>query len=388
VTASVLFYVQYLLGIGHLQRSLRIAEALIESGVAVTLVSGGPPVALPRNLAIRWIQLPPMRALDARFALVNATGRPVDDALRQERKAALLAAFVEARPDAVVIEGYPFARRAFRFELEPLVAAVRGAAPRPRLSCSLRDIIVSRDDPERCRAIVEQVRRDFTAVLVHGDPGFIPLDASFPAAPAIADRLIYTGYVAPPARRNDRPAGSSDAEVVVSAGGGAAGQALLNAALAARRAGCLAGSPWRLIAGSHLPEGEFARLRATAPAGVAIDRFRDDLPDLLAGCSVSVSQAGYNTVLEILAARASAVLVPFAAERETEQLQRAERLAALGAAEVVREDELGPARLAAAIERAAARRPALVALDTGGAEISAQLIAAGRTQNSTPSGIL
>ncbi len=76
---------------------------------------------------------------------------------------------------------------------------------------------------------------------------------------------------------------------------------------------------------------------------MTIERFRDDFAALLAGCRVSVSQAGYNTVLDILAARARAVLVPFAAERETEQLLRAERLAARGAAELVRESELTPA---------------------------------------------
>jgi len=90
---------------------------------------------------------------------------------------------------------------------------------------------------------------------------------------------------------------------------------------------------------------------------------------------VSVSQAGYNTVLDILATRARAVLVPFAAGRETEQLVRAERLAALGAAELVRENELSPQSLAAAIERAAAREPATVAIDTGGAAYTARLIA-------------
>src|SRR3954467_5547377 len=93
------------------------------------------------------------------------------------------------------------------------------------------------------------------------------------------------------------------------------------------------------------------------------------------GCRLSVSQAGYNTVLDLLAARARAVLVPFAARRETEQPLRAERLAALGAAELVRETELSAAVLSAAIERAAARpRPSLV-IDTGGASRSAQVIA-------------
>lgn len=376
MTASVLFYVQYLLGIGHLQRALRLADALTREAVAVTLVGGGMPVELPRDSAIRFVQLPPVRARDARFALVDGAGRPIDEALREERRAALLAAFAAARPDAVILEGFPFARRAFRFELEPLLAAARAATPRPRLICSVRDIVVMRDDPARRRDIVARVRRDFDAVLVHGDPAFIPFEASFPAAPEIADRLIYTGYVSPPPRSvGTAEIGGCD-QVVVTAGGGAAGRALLEAALAARRSGCLAGSSWRLIAGNNLPEADFVALRAGAPPGVAVERFRHDLAGLLRGCRVSVSQAGYNTVLDILAARARAVLVPFAAARETEQLLRAERLAALGAVELVRESELTPERLAAAIERAAGRAPAPVAVDTAGAACSAGLIAA------------
>jgi len=381
VTAAVLFHVQHLLGIGHLQRSLRVAEALAHDGIAVTLVGGGAPAALPRDSSIRFIQLTPVRALDARFELVDSDGRPIDDALREERRSALLAAFAAARPDAVIVEGFPFARRAFGFELDPLIAAVRAARPRPRLICSVRDIVVVRDDPLRHREIVERVRKDFDAVLVHGDPRFIPFDASFPAAPEIADRLIYTGYVSPPApvaAMDAEPAGgaaNTDA-VVVSAGGGAAGRALLRAALGARRSGCLAGLPWRLITGTNLPEADFAALCAEAPAGVVVERFRQNFNDLLRACRVSVSQAGYNTVLDILAARARAVLVPFAAARETEQLVRAERLAALGAVELVRESELSPESLGAAIERAASRRPATVSLDTNGAANSARLIAA------------
>src|SRR5712691_6353099 len=197
---SVLFYVQHLLGIGHLQRALRIAEALARNAVAVTLVSGGVPVALPRDPAIRFVQLTPVRANDARFELVDGAGQPIGDALREERRAALLAAFASTRPDGMIIEGYPFARRAFRFELEPLIAAVRAARPRPRLICSVRDIVVVRDDPRRHRDIAGSVRGDFDAVLVHGDAAFIAFEASFPAAPEIADRLIYTGYVCPPRR--------------------------------------------------------------------------------------------------------------------------------------------------------------------------------------------
>jgi predicted glycosyltransferase len=371
-----LFYVQHLLGIGHLQRALRISEALVQEGIGVTLVCGGPPVALPRDPSIDLVQLTPIRAHDARFDLVDSAGRPIDDALRDERREALLEAFARTRPDAVIIEGFPFARRAFRFELEPLIAAVRAATPRPRLLCSLRDIVVMRDDPERHRNIVLRVRRDFDAVLVHGDPALIPLDSSFLAAPEIADRVIYTGYVSPPAAPAGAAAAGGGGEVVVSAGGGAAGHALLRVALAARRSGCLAGLPWCLITGTNLPDADFAALGTDLPDGVVVERFCYNFVGLLRGCRVSVSQAGYNTALDILAARARAVLVPFAAGRETEQPMRAERLAALGAVELVREDELSPQSLAAAIERAASREPATVAIDTGGAVSSARLIAA------------
>jgi len=126
---------------------------------------------------------------------------------------------------------------------------------------------------------------------------------------------------------------------------------------------------------TFLPKADFVAMRQADPPGVAVERFAPDLAALLRGCHVSVSQAGYNTVLDILAAGARAVLVPFAAERETEQLRRAERLAGLGAVELVREGELSPETLAAAIERAAARAPAPIAVDTGGAERSARIIA-------------
>ena len=96
---------------------------------------------------------------------------------------------------------------------------------------------------------------------------------------------------------------------------------------------------------------------------------------MLRCCRVSVSQAGYNTMLDILAARAPAVVVPFASERETEQRLRAERLANRGVLELVPETDLTPARLARAIERAIERGPGAISVDTGGARRAGELLA-------------
>ena len=377
MSGSVLFYVQHLLGIGHVQRAFRLAEAVVREGINVTLVSGGEPPSGPICVqSARIVQLAPIRARDASFKeLVGPGGRPIDEKLRETRRGALLAAFEAAHPDAVVIEAFPFGRRAFRFELEPLIEEARLRRPRPRVLCSVRDIVVVPDDPRRRREIIDQVRTDFDCVFVHGDPGFIPLEASFSAASEIADRLVYTGYISEtdPIDGGDESAGAD--EVLVSVGGGAVGTTLLSTALEARRRGCLAGFTWRLLAGPNLPQQAFGILAGALPEGVVLERYRREFPQMLRRCRVSVSQAGYNTVLDILAARAPAVVVPFASERETEQQLRAERLATRGVLELVPETDLTSVRLARAIERAIKRGPVSTEIATGGARRSARLIA-------------
>jgi predicted glycosyltransferase len=376
MTGSVLFYVQHLLGIGHLRRALRIVDALAMDGAAVTLVSGGMPLsALAAHSAARIIQLAPIRARDVGFKeLVGPDDRPIDETLRNARRAALLDAYAAAQPDAVLIEAFPFGRRAFRFELDALIDMARLGRSRALVLCSLRDIVVTHGDTTRLRDIVDRVRAQFDFVLVHGDPAFIPLEASFPLAAEIADRLIYTGYVGAADTAADIDVGAGRNEVLVSAGGGAVGGVLLSTALEARRFGFLARFIWRLLAGPNLPDPEFEALAGSLPEGVILERYREDFPQLLRQCLVSVSQGGYNTVLEIVAARAAAVVVPFAAERETEQSLRAERLAASGVLEVVRENELSPERLAGAMNRAIDRGPGAITIDTGGAQSTAAVV--------------
>ena len=140
MTGAVLFYVQHLLGIGHLRRALHLVKAMTGDGLAVTLVSGGIPLPeLAGAAAERVVQLAPIRARDVSFKeLVDADGRPVDDTLRAVRRHVLLDTFAAARPDAVIIEAFPFGRRAFRYELDPLIEAARARRPRALVLCSLR----------------------------------------------------------------------------------------------------------------------------------------------------------------------------------------------------------------------------------------------------------
>ena len=362
----VFFYVQHLLGIGHLRRAALIARAILAHGPEVRFVSGGAPAGEVDLGPATLVQLPPAVSADVHFsALLDDAGRPIDDAWRDRRRRLLLSAFATARPDLVLVEMFPFGRRQFAFELMPLLDAARARGI--PTAVSLRDILVAKTKPERVAETVGIVKSRIDRVLVHGDPRLVGLDATFPGTAEIADRLVYTGYVADAAA--PMAANGEGDEVLVSAGGGVVGGPLLRAALAARPRTSLAAAPWRLIAGPNLAAAEFAALSASAPEGVVVERFRRDFPALLARSRLSLSQAGYNTVMDILAVGARAVVVPFADGAESEQSLRARLLADRGLLGLV-EPPVEPDRLAVAIEAALARprpRPGAIGLD-GAAE--------------------
>lgn len=369
----VLFYVQHLLGIGHLARASRIARALVEDGFDVTMVTGGTAVQNFPGPGIKHVELPPVAAGDAGFSgLVDLAGNPVDDAFRDRRRDMLLAAFRDFRPNIVIIEAFPFGRRQVRFELLPLLEEIAGLKERPIVLSSLRDILQERSKPGRDEESVALATSLFDGILVHGDPTFARLEDSFSLAGKIADRVLYTGLVAapPPAPASER------FDILVSAGGGAVGSALNEAAIGAARALPQA-LRWCLIAGPNLPKAAFDATVEHAPDNVSVVRFRPDFPSLLAAARLSVSQSGYNTACDILRAGCRAVFVPFTAGGETEQTARALRLEKLGLATVVSESALSPESLTRAIGSALDRSQQPVPpLDLDGAQKTATILRA------------
>lgn len=374
---QVFCYVQHLLGTGHQWRVAAISRELEARGATVTYVSGGMPLPDLDVGRARFVQLPPARAADASFKqLLDEHDQPVDEAWRVRRRDELLAVFAEARPDVLLVETFPFGRRLLRFELLPLLEAARARRPRPRIVCSVRDILEYRPQPDREQEIVELVERYFDLVLVHSDPRFVPFELSFPGTARIAGKLCYTGYVL--SRSDTGPTnGLGAGEVLVSAGGGAFGEHLLRAALAARPLSALAARTWRVLVGHGVARSRFEDLRALAADGIVIERNRADFPARLKSCAVSVSQGGYNTVLEVLDAGAPAVIVPHADDREKEQAVRARLLAARGLIYMVDSQTLTALTLAGAIDLAAATpRRGPPPIDMRGAAVSAELIAA------------
>jgi predicted glycosyltransferase len=183
-------------------------------------------------------------------------------------------------------------------------------------------------------------------VLVHGDPDFVALDASFPYTQRIKDRLRYTGYISSentPGRANIGPV-----DILVSAGGSAAGERLIECCIELAQQPAMQPFQWciRTVQYQQFQEQvrdlQFIRVEALKP----------DFFALLRQAKLSISQAGYNTVIDLLRTNTAALMIPYEGVGETEQLCRARALAAKQRVVLLRECDLDADSLSIAMQQA------------------------------------
>lgn len=381
IALKIFIYCQHVWGLGHVFRILEIARALKSHDVI--LVTGGPAVEIPLPVNVRRVQLPVLRML-ADKQLVADDDRGLDD-IWAERMAVLHALFRAERPDVFIVELYPLGRTAFGRELDPLLASIRsGRLPRCRVYCSVRDILVAKRDPQAYEARVSRkLNRWFDALLVHADPRLIRLDDTFSTVAAIEIPVVYTGYVARPVTQRESEAQAfrlkndlqtDEKLIVVSAGGGQSGYPLMTALLAAQ--GHLAARlPVRMamFTGPYISDTKRAALQAAAGPGVLIQGFATDFGRWMAAADLSVSMAGYNTCMDLLANQVPAMVWPFDGDRE--QPLRAARLADRGWVSVLKTADLETEALAARIEQALTCAPRTGAqIDLQGASRTASYV--------------
>ena len=369
----VFFYCQHSVGMGHLVRSVALVEQLARR-FDVVLFSGGPwPRAVSVPDGVQLVSLSPLAMAEDRGLVSLDPTRTVDEALQVRRDT--LVRFVDTqRPAAIIIELFPFGRKKFAVELVPFLEAARRLRtdrPRPVVCSSVRDLLVrGRADQQRHddRA-ASMLREFFDAVLFHGDGRIAGLDETFRPSRPSGVPVFETGFVV----RGRVPTGRSGSRtVLVSAGGGRVGGSLFRAVLSAWPCTSPAfRARWRLriVGGPFLPDHEWRAIERKAASVDRVELVRSvpDLRSLLAAAGASVSQAGYNTTLEVLRARIPALLVPYVVARGgDEQVTRARRLARLGAVRMEHPLHLTPERLGSALEQLVGFQPNHEPIDCDG----------------------
>ena len=348
---NIIFYCQYVWGMGHFIRSLEFARAL--SGHDVTLIAGGQEVEVDLPEHVRLLRLPVLY-MDEKFTrlIPGSPGRSVEQ-IQHERKKTIYSLMEDLQPDLFIVELYPFGRSIFGFELEPLLGDIRaGKFGRVKAVCSLRDILVEKKDPPAYeKRVLQKLNRYFDALLIHSDAALQRLDETFSRAGDIKIPLVYTGFITqqsdPAAGRKLRrelkiaPGGKL---IVASAGGGRSGFNLLTSVLDACE--LLRDSlPIRLEAftGPFMENEAHEKLAARCAPGIRIQRYTRHFLDYLHAADLSVSLAGYNTCMNLLVTQVPALVYPYSRQRE--QPMRVNKIKNLLPLKILNAENVQPDRL-------------------------------------------
>lgn len=331
----LVIHFQQFWGTGHRVRMSRLAAALAGK-FEVSLLDGGriePEIAVPEG--VRRIRLEPLLREPSGVIRPCRDGISLRQALALRRRTAL-AVIGELRPAALVVEFYPFSRLNLAVEIEALMAATRALRPEAMVFASVRDFLATgfedspHSRPEKHEALVARLRR-LDGLLLHAEPANDLWDAHLPAVAEAAIPVVHTGYIGP--RLDGRPPAAARIGTALSVGGGIDGSELISATLALWRGiGSLPFprdlQPLTVYLGPYLPAAAARRIESECRAlGVRCSPYADDFCQILATAALSISRAGYNTCMDIVASGVRAVVSP---SLINDQLPRARRLAALG----------------------------------------------------------
>ncbi len=352
---KILFYCQYLTGMGHLVRSTEIVRSLVKD-FQVYFINGGPPVQgfeIPPS--VESIRLPALWIENGQLTVENLD-QTVEE-VKENRKNQLIAVFDEIKPDCLITEFFPFGRHKLFFELIPLLEHARSTSPSTKIACSLRDVIGRETLSDEAETICQLVNQYFDLILFHTEPKFQSFEASFPRYKDLNCKIHYTGFVAQSlpenSPENDENLNSIDKNnpiILVSVGGGRLGYELLDSVI---QAGSILekqiSHKIQIFTGPFMPEAEFLQLEKAAlnRRNVNLQRYTPHLLDYMEKAELSISLSGYNTTMNILRTGVRAIVVPIGHyNQDQEQLVRTKKLEQLGIVEVIHPSDLEPAYLA------------------------------------------
>lgn len=338
---KILFYCQYLTGMGHLVRSTEIIRNLV-ADFQVCFVNGGPPVSsfeIPPE--VQLVTLPPLWIEKGQLQVAHGF-KDIED-VKNHRKNTLIQLFEEFQADCLITEFFPFGRHKLGFELIPLLDHIKAVAPQTKIVSSVRDIIGRSDLESEEETICQLINQYFDLILFHSDRNFQKLEESFTSVEKLQCPVEYTGFVAQSKIKSLNPKDlnliTTNPLILVSIGGGRIGYELLESII---KVGPILKNKIphtiQIFTGPFLPEEQFRLLEAGAEkqSNIKLQRYTPDLMAYMEKAELSISLSGYNTTMNILSTGVNSLVVPIGHyNKDQEQLIRTQKLERMGIVEVI-----------------------------------------------------
>ncbi len=337
-------------GLGNIRRMLAITEYLLNKipDLSILLITGSPMIHnmhLPKN-RFDYLKLPVIGRTSNGEYVAKKLGTNFDDLVKL-RSQLIKMAVSNFNPDVMIVDKKP---RGIADELHATLDMIHHNMPATSVVLLLRDIL---DDPKVTRRIwlknryFQSIARYYHSVLVMGSKKVFDVCQEYDFPVHIADIVQFCGYInrnhifskiTTPLLFND----VGKPKILVTVGGGEDGFVTLN----------------HFIKGltKHARNEKFSTLIVTGPE--MSQQYRGEIqnkgehlrhvqvvdytPDLMAhmqAANLIVSMAGYNTIVEILAMKKRAIIIP-RIKPVLEQLIRAERMDKLGLLKCIHPDKL------------------------------------------------
>ncbi len=332
---NILMYSHDTYGLGHIRRTMAIANHLRDRNTNILILTGSPLAgrfSFPSQ--VDFVRIPGMiKKTNDEYRSLSI--RIDDEQALSIRTNIILATAQAFKPDLFIVDKEPLG---LKREVLPTLQWLKDSESKTRIILGLRDIL---DDPEVIKQdwheknVYKHLVALYDEIWIYGDKTiYNPVDL-YEIPDEMHDKIIFTGYI-PRSRKSGRIREKirsqfrimpDDKFVLVTTGGGGDGFEVLEHYISMHEY-FPASLPFKtiMITGPFMPKKKRGRIRKRAKQyGIKTLPFHPRLEELMQAADMIISMGGYNTVCEILTQKTPALIIPRETPRK-EQLIRAQCL--------------------------------------------------------------
>jgi predicted glycosyltransferase len=351
---NILMYSHDTYGLGHIRRTMAIADHLRDANTNILILTGSPLAgrfSFPQQ--VDFVRIPGM------IKKTNDEYRSLSIRIEETQALKIRTDIIKAtaksfQPDLFIVDKEPLG---LKREVLPTLKWLRDKLPNTRTVLGLRDIldedkVVQKDWTKK--AVYHYLESLYDEIWVYGEKQIYDPIEHYLIPQAIQEKVLFTGYISrkkcsdttrAKIRRQFRIF-ADDTFVLVTSGGGGDGWEVLNNYVLMHDS-FPTSLPFKsvMITGPFMPKAQREDLNLRAKThGIKTQPFHPRLEELIKAADLVISMGGYNTFCEILTQQTPALIIPREQPRR-EQLIRAECMQREGLIDFIPWTKVSPAVL-------------------------------------------
>lgn len=351
---NILMYSHDTYGLGHIRRTMAIANHLRDANTNVLILTGSPIAGrfqFPEQ--VDFVRIPGM------IKRTNDDYQSLSIRIEQEKALAIRTNIILAtartfQPHLFIVDKEPLG---LKREVLPTLEWLKESSPSTVTVLGLRDIL---DDSQviqndwREKNVYSYLDRLYDEIWIYGNRNIYDPIEMYKIPEQIHERIQFTGYIPRKKHKLETKINirkryrvlEEDNFILVTTGGGGDGYEVIDRYLAMHEY-YPTSLPFKtiIITGPFMPKAEREQLECRAKRfGIKIMPFHPKFEALISAADLVISMGGYNTICEILTQQTPALIIPRETPRK-EQIIRARRLKSEGLLDFIPLQEATPQQL-------------------------------------------